>query len=104
MPLVSISWRVFKYHGLWDKFDLDCGKSRYRGMEDLPQKLLIEYSSVNLKFLKNKTGETVSSKLWLVFYLLLITTLWASFGELTLYIYLISIVNMRIVIYKVLVL
>ena len=82
------------------KFDLDCGKSRYLGMEDLPQKLLIENSSVNLKFLK----ETVSSKLWLVFYLLLIIALWASFGELTLYVYLISIVNMRIVIYKVLVL
>ena len=54
---------------LWDKFVIDyilgewdqlfkfTGKFRYLGMEDLPQKFLIENYSVNVEFLENKAGE-----------------------------------------------
>ena len=56
--------------GVWDKFNLDSmlcegdqlfkfiGKIRYLGMDDLPQKLLVENSS--MEFLENKTGETTA--------------------------------------------
>ena len=33
------------------------GKFRYLGMEDLPQRFLVEKSSINVKFLENKTGK-----------------------------------------------
>ena len=65
--LLSLSWALFKYPGLLDKFDVDCmlrkgdqlfkliGKFRYLWMEDLPQEFLIENSWVNMGFLENKT-------------------------------------------------
>ena len=68
MSLLSITWTLFRSHGLWDKFDLDSilgkgyqlfnfiGKFRYLGMEDPPQEFLVENSSINLEFLENKTG------------------------------------------------
>ena len=59
----------FRPPSMWDKFDLDCllgqgdqlfkfiGNFRYLGMEDLPEDFLVEHSSINVEFLKNKTGE-----------------------------------------------
>ena len=58
----------YRSAGLWHKYDLDSilhkedhlfkftGKFRYLRMEDLPQELLEENSSINVEFLKNKTG------------------------------------------------
>ena len=58
-----------KSPGLWDKLDLDSilGKSdqlfkitskfRSLGMEDLPQEFSIKSCSINIKLLKNNTGE-----------------------------------------------
>ena len=65
MSLISVSWALFKSPGLWDKFDLRCilgkgdllfkfiGTFRYLGIEEFPQKVLIENSSINLEFLEN---------------------------------------------------
>ena len=69
MPLISVTWALFRSPGMWDTFDLDCvlgkggqlfksiGKFRYLGMEDLPQVFLVKNSSINVEFLENKTGE-----------------------------------------------
>ena len=69
MSLMSITWTLVRYPGLWDKFDLDSilgkgdqlfkftGKFRYLGMEDLPQEFLEENYSINVEFLENKTRE-----------------------------------------------
>ena len=54
---------------MWDEFDLNSilgqgdqlfkfiGNIRYLGMEDLPQTFLVESTSINAKFLENKTGK-----------------------------------------------
>ena len=36
------------------------GKFKYLGMEDLPQKLLVEISSINMEFIESKTGESTA--------------------------------------------
>ena len=81
MSLIFVSWTLFKSPGLQDKLYLDyilgnrdklfkfVGKFRYLGMEDLPQEFLKENSSVNMKFLKSKTGEITAGT-----YLLSITS------------------------------
>ena len=68
MSLMSFTWTFYRSTGLWHKFDLDSilhkgdhlfkftGKFRYLGMEDLPQEFLEENFSINVEFLKNKTG------------------------------------------------
>ena len=60
---------LFKYPGIWDKFDLDCilregdqlfkfiEKLRYIGMEKLRQEFLVENNSITVEFLENKRGE-----------------------------------------------
>ena len=72
MSLISVSWTLFKFLGLWDKFDSDSiigkedqlfkiiGKFRYLGMEDLPQEFSIKNCSINVEFLENKTGRNYS--------------------------------------------
>ena len=68
---VCILCELLGYHfrspGMWDEFDLNCilaqgdelftflGNIRYLGMEDLPQTFLAERTSINGKFLENKT-------------------------------------------------
>lgn len=54
---------------MWGEFDLNCilgqgdqlfkfiGNIRYLGMEDLPQTFLVESTSINAKFLENKTAK-----------------------------------------------
>ena len=66
---MSLTWILFRYPGLWDKFDIDCilgkgdqlfqciQKFRYLSIEDLPQDLLIENVATNVEFLENKSGE-----------------------------------------------
>ena len=101
ISLISVSWKLFKYPGLWNNFYLDyilgkgeylfkfINKFRYLWMEDSPQEFLIENFSVNVEFLENKTGEIllgyicyyyknciVFRKLGLLLYLLLIITFW----------------------------
>ena len=61
-------WSLFKSPALWDKLYLDwildkgdqlfkfVSKSGHLGMEDLPQKFLIETPSINVEFSENKTG------------------------------------------------
>ena len=69
MSLMSIAMVLFKYPGIWDKFDLDCilregdqlfkfiEKFRYIGMEKLRQEFLVENNSITVEFLENKRGE-----------------------------------------------
>ena len=69
MPLMSVTWTLCRSSGMWDKFDLDgildnedqlfrlIDKFRYLRMEDLPQELIIENFSVNVKFLENNPRE-----------------------------------------------
>ena len=61
MSLMSVTWTLFKSPDIWDNFDL-CkrdsllkfiGKFKYLGMEDLPQKLLVEISSINMESIEN---------------------------------------------------
>ena len=66
---MPVTWALFTSPVIWDTFDLDCiigkenqlfksiGKFRYLGMEDLPHKFWVENSSINVKFLENKTRE-----------------------------------------------
>ena len=61
MSLISVSWTLFKYPGLCNKFDLDCilgkgdhlfkfiGKFRFLGEEDFPQEYLIENIPINFR-------------------------------------------------------
>ena len=63
VSLISVTWKLFRSPGIWDKFNLDCilskgdqlfkfiGKFRYLRMEDLPQEFLVEKSSINVVFL-----------------------------------------------------
>ena len=51
MSLVSVSWALFRYPGLWERLDFDCilvkgdqsfkfiGRFKYPGIEDLPKRL-----------------------------------------------------------------
>ena len=69
MPLISVSWTLFKSAGLWNKFELDCildkgdqlftiiGKFRYLGVKDLSQEFMIENSLINVELLENNTRE-----------------------------------------------
>ena len=64
MSLDAVSWTLFRYPGLCDKFDLGCilgilgqlfkllGQFRYLEAEDLPKELLIGNSAVNVEFLR----------------------------------------------------
>ena len=72
MSLFSVSWTLCKSPSLQDKFDLDSklgkrdqlfeliGKYLYLAVEDLAEEFLIEYCSINVEFLENKTGETTA--------------------------------------------
>ena len=69
ISLISVSWTLVRSPGQWNTLDLNdilgtedqlfksLGKSRYLGIEDLPQGLLIEGIAVNVQFLENKKGE-----------------------------------------------
>ena len=60
ISLMSVTWTLFRYPGIWDKFDLDCilvKRDKLFKMEDLPQGFLVENYSVNVEFLENKTGK-----------------------------------------------
>ena len=73
MPLISLSWTLFKPPGLWDNFNLDSilgkggklfkfiSKFRYLGIEGLPQEFFIENSLINVQFLENKTGQITAA-------------------------------------------
>lgn len=51
MSLVSVSWALFRYPGLWERLDFDfilvkgdqsfkfIGRFKYPGIEDLPKRL-----------------------------------------------------------------
>ena len=92
---------MFRLIGRCDRFYLDCilvtgdqllesvGRFKYLGIEDLPQELLNENSSINVELLENKTQEKlqlgrncyllqlVCRKLKVVIYLLLTIISWA---------------------------
>ena len=69
MSLVSVIWILFRFPGVWDKFNLDfiliqggnlfifIQKFRYLGMEDLLQVFLVENSSLHVEFIENNTEE-----------------------------------------------
>ena len=69
MYLMSVTWKLFRSSGLWDNFKLDSilakgdqlfifiTKFRYLGLEDFPQELLVETSSINAELLESRTGE-----------------------------------------------
>ena len=76
MSFMSLSWRLFKSPGLWDKSDLDCilskeyqsckfiSKIRYLGIEDLLQEFLIENALINVEFLENEAGEITAGHIY----------------------------------------
>ena len=95
MSLVSVTWTLFRSLVMWVKFDFNLlgkgghlfkfiGKFRYRGVEDLPQELLVEKPCISVKFLETKTREITAGTylipiweivngfqfIWPVFYLL----------------------------------
>ena len=69
---MSVTWTLFKFPGIWDKFNLHCilceggqlfkfiGKFRFLGMENLPQEFLVVNSSINSEFLEKKTREIIA--------------------------------------------
>ena len=74
MSLMSVTWTLFKFPGIWDKFDVDSilrkrdhlfnviGKFRYLRVEYLQQEVLVQNYSINGEgeFLENKTGEIIA--------------------------------------------
>ena len=77
---MSVCWTLFKSESIWNSFDVDCilqngdilfkylNKCRYRGMQDLPQELFIKYSSINVEFLNNRTGEIYFGGIFCTYY------------------------------------
>ena len=69
MPLISVSWTLFKSPGPRYKFHLDyklgkgdrlfkfIGNLRYPWMEDLSKEFWVVNSSLNVNFSENKTDE-----------------------------------------------